>query len=228
MLGLEDGQERTAKPSECYTAASEQAVEMDEAKVTRVQALIEERRALSSENDGWMEPYRRIRAEIAGIKSEVDLETFGEIRTLELRDHGASERGLTYMQQICFCGHRQGNHGACGCTVGSVKWNQRNRRDDPHCGCQGFIEKTEAERIEAEEAEEKTRARDEAEFWCETCDDAVDEFDLTVKYECGNCGGEFTYADESSNRCPDCGKFAGKIGDDHCPDCGDQVEDLRK
>lgn len=41
-------------------------------------------------------------------------------------------------------------------------------------------------------------------------------------YECGGCGTQFnrdTSHDGCSHRCPDCGKFAGRIADHSCPDC---------
>ncbi len=192
--------------------------------VDKVRALIAEKHELTSEGDDWMEPYRRIRTEIAALKSVVDLETFDEIRALELADHGLNEAGLDYSNQRCYCGHRRGAHSLRGCHVGNEKWNTRNKRNDPRCDCRGFIEKSEYERAVAEEAEEHERRRAEAEHWCDNCDDAVDE--PTTKYDCGNCGSEFTYEDEGTNRCPDCGKFAAKMDGAYCPDCGEETRDL--
>jgi DNA-directed RNA polymerase subunit RPC12/RpoP len=78
-------------------------------------------------------------------------------------------------------------------------------------------------RFAEEEAEaELARERAEAEFWCEDCQEAVDEPD--TRYECGNCGAEFGYQDIDSNRCPDCGKFASKTSDNACPTCGEELQ----
>lgn len=41
-------------------------------------------------------------------------------------------------------------------------------------------------------------------------------------YECGNCGARFNRnnsADGDSSRCPDCGKFSGKVAARSCPMC---------
>ena len=188
--------------------------------VEQVQALLDEKRGLDLDAANF-ERWKAIKAEIADIKAEVDLETFGAIRDLEMIALGASENGAASMRQICFCSHRRGSHRTRGCSVGHEQWNKRNRRDDPYCSCQGYIEMAEAKRHEVEKAADREERKANAELWCESCDDEVEE--LTVKYECSYCGTEFTYADEGTHRCPECGKFASKLDGDFCPGCGDEV-----
>lgn len=56
---------------------------------------------------------------------------------------------------------------------------------------------------------------------CPGCD-TVNEGDKLALYECGDCGTTFTRdnsADGSSNRCPDCNKFAASTGNS-AGECG--------
>jgi hypothetical protein len=60
-------------------------------------------------------------------------------------------------------------------------------------------------------------------YQCEACEAVCDEPDPIALYECGNCGTIFNRddsADGCSHKCPDCNKFASKLGDVSCPDCG--------
>ena len=62
-----------------------------------------------------------------------------------------------------------------------------------------------------------------AAYVCEECDKII-PVDQTgpALYECGNCGAVFNRdnsADGDSHRCPDCGKFSGKIEDESCDEC---------
>ena len=66
----------------------------------------------------------------------------------------------------------------------------------------------------------------EAKIWkCGDCDAvfADENQGEGSVYECGNCGTRFTYGSNDSNRCPDCGKFSAKQGDEGCPDCQEGV-----
>ena len=71
-----------------------------------------------------------------------------------------------------------------------------------------------------EEAAQKQAERLDAEFWCESCDEAVDP---TTKYECGACGNEFGLEEVGSHKCPDCSRFAAKVGENFCPECLEEV-----
>jgi len=136
-------------------------------------------------------------------------------------------------EEICICGHRRGHHNSFMCCVGKEKWNRRANLNEPYCGCHGFVaaptaeeaaeEAAEAARLEEIEAADKIVRKAQADLWCANCDEEVTE--PTAKYECGNCGSEFTYADEGTHRCPDCGKFAAKMDGDFCPDCGEEIEE---
>lgn len=59
--------------------------------------------------------------------------------------------------------------------------------------------------------------------FCPHCDADLDGYDLARLYECGDCGN-FADADGEGNRCPQCNKFASRVGD-ACPECEEQIED---
>lgn len=190
-----------------------------EQALTRAEELLEAKRQLLEGPlpEDWMAKTRALLEEIRQLKSVEDFETFDAIVQLEMR-----RKGVEPLSEMCGCGHRQGVHnGSIGCLVGRDKWNARYRRTDKHCGCRGFIRKEEFERLQAEEAEERAEALETAEYWCTQCDQAVD--DPTAKYECSECGTEFTYADEGTHQCPNCRRFAGKQDGDFCPDCGEEL-----
>lgn len=71
-----------------------------------------------------------------------------------------------------------------------------------------------------EETARKLEERADAEFWCESCDEAVEP---TTKYECGGCGNEFGLEEVGSHQCPECSQFASKVGENFCPDCLEEV-----
>ena len=73
--------------------------------------------------------------------------------------------------------------------------------------------------ISEEDAAKKQAERIDAEFWCESCDEAVDP---DTKYEC-QCGNEFGLEDVGSHQCPECGRFAAKAGENYCPECLEEV-----
>jgi Zn finger protein HypA/HybF involved in hydrogenase expression len=127
----------------------------------------------------------------------------------------------------CACGHLRGlTHNLTGCLVGREKFAQRTGTwDEPYCYCRGFVAAPSPWEVIADLAGDIVR-KAEADFWCNECDDAVEE--PATKYECGNCGAEFTDADEDSNRCPGCNRFAAKVDGDFCPNCGGEVEDQRE
>ncbi len=188
-------------------------------------ALSTTTRLLAEKYSGGYEPaaWRRLDEQLAALKFAADMSTFEAIKDAERAARGV--RGFAGLALRCACGHRSGFHGLTGCQVGHVKWNRREGRNDPFCGCTGFLEAAEAARLAATEATERAAARAEADYWCTGCDEAIDEADLTVRYECGNCGNEFTYADEGSNRCPECSRFATKVSETACPDCGEDVSE---
>ena len=76
------------------------------------------------------------------------------------------------------------------------------------------------EPVSEEEHAKKQAERADAEFWCESCDEAVDP---TTKYECNFCGNEFGLEDVGSHKCPDCSRFAAKVGENFCPECLEEV-----
>lgn len=78
----------------------------------------------------------------------------------------------------------------------------------------------EPEPVSDEETARKLEERADADFWCESCNEAVDP---TTKYECGGCGNEFGLEDVGSHKCPDCSRFASKVGEDFCPECLEEV-----
>lgn len=92
-----------------------------------------------------------------------------------------------------------------------------------------------------------TAMKDQAGEWTETTDESGDSFthecpdceakftdttDAQPLYECSSCSSTFTEensADGGSNRCPDCNKFAAKIGDLGCPECGQaELEEIKE
>jgi len=80
----------------------------------------------------------------------------------------------------------------------------------------------ESDNKEPDDAEDElAKARAEAEFWCDNCQEAVEEPD--TRYECGNCGEEFGLEENGSHKCPGCGKFAAKVLDHACPNCGEEL-----
>lgn len=52
---------------------------------------------------------------------------------------------------------------------------------------------------------------------CEECEEVAEEGAGVPLYECGSCSTIF--AGHEGNRCPDCNKFASKIGDEACAVC---------
>ena len=148
--------------------------------------------------------------------------TYAEYRAQmpeRLRQAGLSEGSIARSTELCSCGHTRGDHSTQRhgmCVVGNPSWNHRHKLNLEFCSCPRFEQVVDA----IAEAAEREARKSAADFWCETCDE---EAEPTAKYACGNCGGEFTYADEGSHRCPDCGKFASKMDGDFCSDCGEEL-----
>jgi len=131
-------------------------------------------------------------------------------------DIDLKQRGMIWVELVGFGPVRVCNH--CGHAPASHVSRRRNGCQEDGCFCPYTFKALEAMDYVADEQE----ARAEADFWCENCEQAVDEPD--TRYECGNCGAEFGYEDEGSNRCPGCGKFASKTSDNACPTCGEELE----
>ena len=139
--------------------------------------------------------------------------------TERLKQSGISESSIASSIEPCVCGHRRGDHSTAMhgmCVVGRPSWNYRNRLTLERCPCNRFALVVDA----IAEAVERESRKSVADFWCEACDE---EAEPTAKYACGNCGSEFTYADEGSHRCADCGKFAAKMDGDFCSSCGEEL-----
>lgn len=197
---------------------------MTTVRVDRIVALECEIKEVCQPGGEWMARLRGLKAEQKQLLAEAELEEYFEANAELMQLKGI---GSYYKDGIvrCTCGHPRGSHNSIrGCCVGNRAWNKRHGRGDPECFCRGFITPEEQARIHRIEVEEREAQRAESDHWCPECDGPVDE--PTAKYECGNCGDEFTWADECTNRCPSCGKFAAKVEGDFCPDCGCEVEEL--
>ena len=139
--------------------------------------------------------------------------------TERLKQSGLSEGSIARLTEPCVCGHRRGDHSTALyglCMIGSSGWNHRNKLTLDRCTCPRFKQVVDA----IAESEEREARKSAADFWCETCGEQAEP---TAKYDCGSCGTEFTYADEGTHRCPDCGKFASKMEGDFCSDCGEEL-----
>ena len=148
--------------------------------------------------------------------------TYAEYRAQmpeRLKQAGLSEASIARSTEPCSCGHVRGDHSTAmhgRCVVGSPGWNHRNKLNLEPCSCPRVEQVVDA----IAEAVELEARKSAAEFWCEACGDQAEP---TAKYACGNCGTEFTYADEGTHRCPDCGKFAAKMDGDFCSSCGEEL-----
>jgi DNA-directed RNA polymerase subunit RPC12/RpoP len=61
---------------------------------------------------------------------------------------------------------------------------------------------------------------------CPDCDHIYESGDGITLYQCGNCDTTFSQngsADGAGHQCPDCHKFAAKLGENGCPEC-EEVE----
>jgi len=80
-----------------------------------------------------------------------------------------------------------------------------------------------AEELESWQQQEPALPQTDKPYQCRNCGAGFeeDELELNPVYECSNCGTIFTQEDAGGHQCPDCGKFAQRIGDYGCPDCGE-------
>jgi len=195
-------------------------------ELERVATLLAEKRALPWGELGGLQRYSEIRDEIKAIKAAVDLETFSDIRDLELLAKGLTKSQVATSGEKCVCSHRRGMHNSVGCCVGHDKWNAREGRNEPHCYCHGFVDAVEAAKAQAEADEEEAERERDATHQCSECEHLFveDELgDLEPLYECNDCGTVFTRSnsyDGGSHKCPDCSRFSSKLSEDGCSECG--------
>ena len=158
------------------------------------------------------------------LLSEVSIEEFEEVLLRRLPIRTRYEKAtLDSLNERCgICNNRRGSHfsGArTGCSIGSDRHNRHYDRQDPPCGCPGFMAVVAYEQAEREQAEEEA-VRATWPWQCEGCEEIFeDDADFQRLYECGECGGIFSYEDVGSHRCEQCGKFAAKLTDRGCPEC---------